>query len=218
LKFQFYITEDTFTTNKQALKVGPTIMKVPFFYTINLEEGEGPFEDIPSLRKKSTIYQNLVITNPKRAQQICQAQHVSEIKNIILTDENVRVQKDFIELIEHCTKGNVTKGKVSGIHFYDKTRVKILKVLNENNFNGVIEAEIEFFNLTTKKWERKEKPTTLFPMDWTLDRLFHECLYAVNNKKEKMDSENVFVSKTESGLDVEIIIKHGLLKSIYPLV
>lgn len=139
------------------------------------------------------------------------------MKDFIITDENVSVSVDFIELIEHCTKGKVIKGKVSGIHFYDKDIVKIIKVLTNNSANGVFEAEIEFFDLETRKWSKKENTITFFPMVWTLNKLFHECLYAVNNKQKKTDTKNVYVSRTKSGIDVEIIVKQGLLKSIYPL-
>lgn len=192
-------------------------MRIPIFYKIDFVEGDGPFENLSSLRRKSTIYRNLVLRNPKRAQQICEERNIDVMKDFVFTEENVSVSKDFIGLIEHCTKGKVSKGKISGIHFYDEKQVKILRVLEKNNINGVFEAEIEYFDLNSNKWTEKEKSTTFFPLSWSLNKLFHECLYAVNNKLKKENSENVYVSKTESGIEVEIIEKQGLLKSIYPL-
>ncbi|GGW39173.1 EndoU domain-containing protein [Arenibacter certesii] len=192
-------------------------MKVPIFHKIDFLESDGPFEDLYSLRRKSTIYRNLVLRNPKRAQQICEERNIDVMKDFVFTEEDVSVSKDFIELIEHCTKGKVSKGKISGIHFYDEKHVKILKVLEKNNVNGVFEAEIEYFDLNSNRWTEKEKSTTFFPLSWSLNKLFHECLFAVNNKQKKENSENVYVSKTESGIEVEIIKKQGLLKSIYPL-
>ncbi|CAZ97343.1 Conserved hypothetical protein [Zobellia galactanivorans] len=218
MEFQYYIHEDTFTTNKQGLKTGTTISKVPSVYTIKyVEDGdEGPFKDLPSLRKESKIFRKLLTTNPKRAQQICQEKHINVMKDFVLTDENVSVSPDFVELIEHCTKGKIRNGRITGIHFYDRELVKIRKVLKKNK-KGVFEAKIEYYDSEMDRWTKKEKPSTFFPPTWTLNKLFHECLFAVNNKKKKFGALNVYKSKMESGINVEIIIKDGLLKSIYPL-
>ena len=219
MEFQYYIHEDTFSTNKQGLKVGTTISKVPTIYQIKYSEDkdDGPFKDIPSLRKESKIFQQLLITNPKRAQQICLEKNIHEVKNFGITDENKSVSPDFIELLEHCSKGKIKNGLITGIHFYDKEVVKIKKILKKNKF-GVFEAKIEYYDSEMNRWTRKEKPSTFFPSTWTYNQLFHECLFAVKNKNKKVGTLNVYRSKMESGIKVEIIIKNGLLKSIYPLI
>lgn len=50
-----------------------------------------------------------------------------------------------------------------------------------------------------------------------MHQLFHECVLAVDNKQQKSNSKNVFISKTETGIDVEIISINGMMKSIYPV-
>jgi hypothetical protein len=183
------------------LKIGTTISKVPTIYQIKYAEDkdEGPFKDIPSLRKESKIFQQLLITNPKRAQQICLEKNINVMKDFVLTDENTSVSTDFIELIEHCTKG------------------KIKKILKKNKV-GVFEAKVEYYDSEMNRWIKKEKPSTFFPLKWNYNKLFHECLFAVKNKRKKFGTLNVYKSKMESGIKVEIIIKEGLLKSIYPLI
>lgn len=219
MEFQYYIHEDTFTTNKQGLKVGVTISKVPSIYKIQYskDKDEGPFIDLISLRKNSKIFKRLLKTNPKRAQQICLDKNIDIVKDFIITDNDTSVTPDFIELIEHCTKGKIKNGNITGIHFYDRSIVKIKKVLNKKT-NGVFEAKIEFLNPENRKWIEKEKPSTFFPIDWTLNTLFHECLFAVNKKVKRTGGENIYDSYTKSGIEVEIIIKQGTLKSIYPII
>jgi hypothetical protein len=201
------------------LKIGTTISKVPTIYQIKYAEDkdEGPFKDIPSLRKESKIFQQLLITNPKRAQQICLEKNINVMKDFVLTDENTSVSTDFIELIEHCTKGKIKNGRITGIHFYDKELVKIKKILKKNKV-GVFEAKVEYYDSEMNRWIKKEKPSTFFPLKWNYNKLFHECLFAVKNKRKKFGTLNVYKSKMESGIKVEIIIKEGLLKSIYPLI
>jgi hypothetical protein len=201
------------------LKIGTTISKVPTIYQIKYAEDkdEGPFKDIPSLRKESKIFQQLLITNPKRAQQICLEKNINVMNDFVLTDENTSVSTDFIELIEHCTKGKIKNGRITGIHFYDKELVKIKKILKKNKV-GVFEAKVEYYDSEMNRWIKKEKPSTFFPLKWNYNKLFHECLFAVKNKRKKFGTLNVYKSKMESGIKVEIIIKEGLLKSIYPLI
>lgn len=219
LEYQYFIHEDTFTTNKQGLKNGTTISKISSIYTFRYEEGkdEGPFNSLSSLRKESKIFQKLLKINPKRAQQICLEKNINVIKDFVITDKDTSVSPDFVELIEHCTKGKIKNGRITGIHFYDENFVKIKKLIRKNEV-GVFEAIIEFYDSEMDRWTKKEKSSTFFPLTWTYNKLFHECLFAVDNKNKKFGTQNVYRSKMKSGIKVEIIVKNGILKSIYPLI
>lgn len=217
MEFKYYIHKDAFINDKQGLKPGVRIEKIPAIYTFDFKEGEGPFNDLPTLKKKSRIFRVILLSNPKRAQQICLEKNISVIKDFVFTKQNFSVDMNFVNVFEHCIKGQIKNGKVSGVHYYDSDRVKILKILELNKLTGVWEAEIEFFDKKTNKWIKKDNPTTFFPKNWTMHQLFHECVYAVNNKQKKTDSENVFISQTETGINVEIISINNEMKSIYPL-
>ena len=217
MEFKYYIHKNTFINDKQGLKPGVRIEKIPSIYIIDFKEGEGPFSDLVTLKKESTIYKNLLLRNTKRAQQICLEKNISVIKDFVFTKEDFSVSKDFIKVLEHCIKGQVIKGIVSGVHHYDSKKVKILNLIEENKSNGIWKAEIEFYDKISKKWIRKDRPSTFFPLNWTMHQLFYECHFAINNKQPKDNSENVFVSKTESGISVEIICINGETKSIYPM-
>lgn len=217
MDYYYYIHDNTFINDKQGLKTGVRIEKISAIYKINFADGDGPYISLKELKKKSKIYRNIVLRNSKRAQQICMEKNISIVKDFIFTKEDFSVDKDFIEVLEHCTKGRIKNGKVYGVHYYDSERVKILEIVRENKSNGIWEAIIEVYNSKTNKWIEKETPSTFFPRNWNAHELFHECHHAVINKTEKLNSENVFISQTKSGIDVEIIVKDGKLKSIYPI-
>lgn len=217
MEFKYYIHENAFVNNKQGLKSGVRIEKIPAFYTITFKDGEGPFNDLATLKKKSTIFRNVLLRNSKRAQQICLEKNICVIKDFIFTKENFSVDMNFLNVFEHCVKGHILNGKVSGVHYYDSDRVKILRIIKQNKLNGVWEAYIEFFDKRTSKWIEKDNPTTFFPRDWSIHQLFHECFYAVKNKQIKTGSKNVYTSTTETGINVEIININGEMKSIYPV-
>jgi len=199
--------------------MGTSISKISTLSTNKYEEGkdEGPFKSLSSLRKESKIFQQLLKSNPKRAQQICLEKNINEIQATVKTDNDTRLSPEFVEVIEHCIKGKIKKGKITGVHFYDEKSVKIKKVLKRNKM-GVFEAVIEYYDSEMNRWLKKEKSSTFFPLTWTYSKLFHECLFALNNKNKKFGTLNLYRSKMKSGIKVEIVIKEGILKSIYPLI
>lgn len=218
MEYHYYILECCYSTNKQGLKAGVRIQKIPCHFPIDFKNGNGPFTSLTDLKKKSTIYRNIVLRNTKRAQQICLEKNIQVIENFVRTNRDSKFSEDFIQTIEHCTKGNIKNGEISGIHYYNPEKVRVLKILQENKVTGILKAEIEFYDLETNKWYKKRKFTTFFPKKWSLEQLFHECNYAIENKTKKNDSEDVYISKTQTGINVEIIMKKGKLKSIYPLI
>ncbi len=217
MEYKYYIDENIFVNDKQGLKPGVRIKKIPSLYTINFTNGEGPFDDLPTLKKNSKIYRDIQLKDPRRAQQICLEKNINEVIDFVFANDDLSVDVDFLNVLQHCTKGTVTKGKVSGVHFFDFSKVRILKIIERNKSNGIWKAEIEFYDEQSNKWVRKENPTTFFPINWNFHQLFHECLYAVNNKQKRIESNNVYESKTASGINVEIISINGKMKSIYPL-
>ncbi len=215
--YKYYITKNTFVNDKQGLKSGVRIEKIPASWLFDLSEGEGPFDDLNTLKRKSTIYRNLYLRNQKRSQQICLEKNIAVVKDFILTKSDLTVDTNFINVLEHCISGKINKGKVVGVHYYDKERVKITDILKHCKITGVIKAEIKFLDITTNSWVKKDQATTFFPLNWNMTTLFHECLYAVENMIQKEGSKNVYISKTKSGIKVEIISVNKKMKSIYPL-
>ncbi|MBA4746270.1 MAG: EndoU domain-containing protein [Muricauda sp.] len=218
MKYQFFIFEDTFNNNPQGLKSGVSITKIPAYIKIAFEKGEGPFQSLRNLKRNSKIFLRLKQTNPRRAQQIVKEQHIHTVAGMFSTPHGSEYQIETIDLFSHCTKGRVKNGSVTGVHFYDPLKVKIINVLKENDETGVFEAEFEYYNSSTKKWIKKRSSSTFFPRTWQRGKLLQECQNAYDLIKGSKPNNGIVLSKTSEGIEVEIVFKEGALKSIYPLI
>lgn len=217
--YNFYIVDNsTVINNPQALSTGVRIHKLPSQFNFQFTKGNGPYSSLEELIKRSFLYSKIKLSNPSRAEKIRNPKNISTIKDMVITKEDLSVTKDFIALFEHCLQGKIVDGKITGIHYYDPSKVKIVDVIKQDNKTGVTEAEVEFFDIRYSKFYKKNKPTTLFPLDWNLTKLFHEILFAVNTMKRNPNANNIYYSKTESGIAVEIVRINNKLKSIYPLI
>ncbi|MCY2687578.1 EndoU domain-containing protein [Salinimicrobium sp. TH3] len=215
-KYFYYIIENVCkATGQEKLKVGIRIFMVPDFYP-SIQEGEGPFKSLRNLKRNSFIYKKLILKGSKQVQKVLNNITVSE--KFILTPEGKTYKDDFINVYLHVTKGRVKNGKVSGLHFFDPEKIKIIEEEYFDNATGVFRAKIEFFDKNTKRWIPKKASSTFFPKNWSPTNLFAECDFANMNKVKKVDSEHIYLSKTMSGIQVEIVVKNGKLTSIYPLV
>ena len=124
---------------------------------------------------------------------------------------------DFMSLIDHTIRGQISNEDVYGVHFYNPKRINIREIVTAPNELGIWKAKIDVFDFDHKIWTSKHKVTSFFPTFWSLTQLFDECEYAFNNKKKDEESESIFHSKTRSGINVKIIInKNNQIKSIFP--
>tara|TARA_R110001632_G_scaffold148359_3_gene265451 strand:+ start:465 stop:1121 length:657 start_codon:yes stop_codon:yes gene_type:complete len=217
LEVNYYILPNVYTTEKEGLKPGERIFKIQSYIIFDFKKGEGPFSTIDELKKGSTIFKKLQNENGKRAQQIFEEKNICHVRGFAFHEEGHNISKELLKILDHTLKGNIKNNKITGVHYYDPNRVKILKPLKFNKSTQILKAEIAFFNPKTKEWIKKDSPTTLFPISWSEHQLVHECEYALNNMKKKEGTESVFFSKTLSGISVEIIKKGSEVKSIYPI-
>lgn len=215
--FHYYILKDLWSNDPQSLKTGTSIMKIQSGFTLNFDDGDGPYLSLIDLRKKSPIFKELSKTDPKRCQQILLKKNIHEIANTILTPKDTSFDLKYIDLIMHATKGRIKNGKITGVHFFDKNKVRIREILDVNQVTKVWRAKIEFFDKTNNNWLLKNTPSTFFPKHWNFANLLEECNEAYKNRKKVIDSENKYRATTISNVPVEIIIKDGKMKSIYPL-
>lgn len=112
-------------------------------------------------------------------------------KNAIIPTNEIKQNSVYPNFdFNHIIGGDVNKSgkKVMGGHSLNKGDVRISKIIDEPDINGVYNAEVEIFNPKTQKWELKKADTTMFPKDWNEDKIKAEI-------KSAWDS-NDFVSKT----------------------
>ncbi len=210
----YYILNKALTTNSQDLKIGSRIIAAPISFNEKFEDGDGPFKTLNELKSKSSIYKNLKREDLSRAQKIVAEKNIFFIKDTITTPD-VDIDANTINALIHSIKGRVKNKNITGVHFYDKSKIRITKLINLN-LNGVFEAYFEFYNKTTNKWIAKRTFSTFFPKNWTIQRLFCEINYAISFIKVAEDGN--YNSLTFSGIEVIINIKDGKVKTLYPVI
>lgn len=216
----YFLDENMHSLDPNDLNAGPRVFKIkpniPFPCN---ENTDGPYNSSRSLKRNSPrwkIYNNL---HHKRAQKICEEKWIAELTNQgIVTTSRKGYPHEFMKSVQHATAGSIKKGVLSGVHFYDPNKIKLLEILGINEF-GVFKARIQFFNHKTKEWIEKPGTSTFFPMSWSLTQLFHEIAYAYFDfVKEKVEGrDKLFRSRTISGIEIRIVQLEEKVKSIYPI-
>lgn len=216
----YFFDENLSSLDPQDLNPGPRIFKVKSDLRFpRPENSDGPFNSVRGLKKHSNRFQQYKKKNSKRATKICEDKWIREISNQgIVSPRGKGYPEEFMKSIEHATIGKIRKSGVSGVHFVDSKRVKILEKLNENT-QGVFEAKFQIFDHKTNDWYEKEGTSTFFPLNWSLHTLFHECAYAYFDYKKELvsGSEQLYKSRTRSGIEVRIVMNGKNVKTIYPI-
>lgn len=199
------------------LKAGVRIIAVKGGVDPISEKMEGPYTSISQITKQSSMYKKLMIENGSRAQKIIEDKNILKcsLKDAILVKHGEVHSKDFFKVIQHSLKGNLKANKILGVHFYDKSNMKIKTIIGETDQNCVWKAIVDVFDRENNKWFSKE--STFFPQSWTRTQLFHELKYAYEHRTKVENSQFRYEAKTSSGIPVIIIIKNGKLSSIYPI-
>lgn len=221
MSYNYYIVNGNgvSTTNDELLD-GEHIFKIRktnLILKFEEEYIEGPFLSVKELKKSSIIFKNLIISNPKRAERIQKAYNIQTFKGGLLTKPGVTYSKDFFDSVGHTTHGKVKKSNVFGVHYFDSSRVKIIKGHRLDVVTGVWSAEVEVLNVNNQKWVKKEGITTFFPRSWHPSKILYETHMALNSKVRVKNTNHKYESTTPSGVKVEIIILDNQIKTIYPI-
>jgi len=212
----YYIALNASTIQPNDLKAGERIFKMPFSFFENFaEDGEGPYLSLRSLKRNSSIFKALLQKNSKRAKQILEDKNIITVENYIYINGRDSFSPKIIELFEHSTRGNVSKDKISGIHFFRNKQMRIVEIIKPENTLGIWKAKIEVFRNDKNEWF--EKTSTFFPLSWDLRKLLYECDYCYKTMIKDQSRVSVHKSVTTCGVPVEIIINNEKIKSIYPL-
>lgn len=216
METHFFIGENIGSVNSDDLLPGVRIIKIKTEnISIQFEKYEGPFNSIEQLKRESSIFKKLVKTDQSRVQKILENKNIINVSNFVLFKEQKSFSKDIIKTFQHTTKGDIKSKNISGIHFFNNESMRIKKIIENTDSQGVWKALVEVYDKKLNKWFEKE--STFFPRNWSLTQLFHECDYAFQNKVKSNDKEFIYLSKTLSGIHVEIAIEDNKLKSIYPI-
>lgn len=218
IEFYYYIMKSPFDNASLKASDIPVISKIrrdkfQFFELTDKNVAEGPFDSIFELKKKSFIFSSVKLDKHKA--RILKSGNIKEIKDLILTEKGTTYDITFMSSLYHTMVGKITKQKVKGVHFFNPEEIRLIEKISINNSTGVYSARIEKLNKDTGEWTEKDEITNFFPDNWSIHQLFHECLYAYNNKIKV--SSNIFKSKTMSGTPIKFIInEHGEILTFYP--
>lgn len=219
IEYYYYITKAPFDNATTKTSDIPVISKVrrdkfPFqFELTDKNQAEGPFDSIYELKKRSFIF--LSVRLEKHRERILKNKNIKEIKDLILTEKGTTSDVTFMNSLYHTTVGKITKQKVKGVHFFNPDEMRVIEKISIDNKTGVYTARFEKLNKNTGEWLEKDEITNFFPDNWSIHRLFHECLYAYNNKIHI--SDNIYKSKSISGILIKFVInEHGKILTFYP--
>ncbi|WP_272024137.1 EndoU domain-containing protein [Olleya namhaensis] len=218
MEYHYYILQNGFSTDKQKLKSGTFIVRIPTYFPINFDDGNGPYKSLRALKRYSPIYKLLSRTNTKRAQQIVNEKNIITSDKLIATPKGTEFKKEIVDGFIHATIGRIKKRDLTGIHFFDPEKVRIIEMIEKNKTTNVFKAKFEFFDSKTKEWIEKKSASTFFPKNWNLATLLMECKFAFDRINESNLKDGKIKSITKSNIEVEMIIKNGILKSLYPLI
>ena len=219
--FYYYITKAPYDNLTQKSSNIPVITKMKInqlpieFSLTDKSQGEGPFNSLYELKKRSFIFNS--IKSQKLKDRVSKNKNITEIEDLILTEPGSSFDKTFIDSLHHTTVGKISKQKVKGVHFYHPDRIKILEKISVEETTGVYSAKIKKLNENTGQWIEKEEITTFFPDNWSIHQLFHECAYAYENKVK--DSGNIYLANTPSGVQIKFVIDgNNKIITFYPVI
>ena len=85
---------------------------------------------------------------------------------------------------DHVLDGNINGiGNGSGGHYIRSDNVRVVKVLDSPDANGVIRAQTQIRDPQTGGWVDKPAPTTFYPEHWTRRQTVQEIDGAFQNSK-----------------------------------
>ncbi|MCI7223112.1 EndoU domain-containing protein [Fusobacterium sp.] len=130
-------------------------------------------------------------------------------KNSIIPTNEIKQNSVYPNFdFEHVIGGDVNKSgkKVMGGHSLNRGDVRISKIIDEPDINGVYNAEVEIFNPKTQKWEIKKSNTTMFPNNWNEERIKEEIKSAWESKNFTL-TEDIYgkswTGTSKSGVEIK---------------
>lgn len=144
---------------------------------------------------------------------------------LVITNETKQHSVDPNFDFDHVIGGDTSKNgkKVMGGHSLNKGDVRISKIIDKPDINGVYNAEVEIFNPKTQKWEIKgskiPNKTTMFPANWSEEKIKEEIKSAWNSSSFKIKTDTygkTWTGTSKSGIEIKGFINNEKTTA-YPL-
>lgn len=212
---KFYIVDGLASANPDKnLKSESRIIAIPdnFPYILTNDFGHN---SIRHLRRYNQKWKYLKSIQSKTADKICEENFILYCHDFVLTPHDIEFNKYSFDLLQHAIYGKYDS-EFSGLHLISSFNKEIesIEQVKPEDINGVWEAKVVLYNKRRNK--HYIKTSTFFPKTWTPSHFMFESFAAIKSIQIN-SNETEYLSKTQSGIPVVIIIKNNRAKTIYPL-
>lgn len=125
--------------------------------------------------------------------------------------------------LEHVLLGSVERApggtaRATGFHHEgDGTLARVGRVLRSPDASGVYKARVQVRDLDAGAWLDKPGASSLFPRDWSRDRVVTEVQSAYWNSQPEAGKPEVLHGRSSSGVLIRMIVKDARMVTAYPL-
>lgn len=219
-KYVFLNDNNLFHTGNKLIG-NPRIVKVdPYVFLMNdLKISNPSYDTIEDLANNDKAFKQFKKRKPAAAAKIIMDENVIFMKSMVLASEYDNDQAG--NMLLHLVEGDRRRKEFTGIHYLPAelpAYVGNFKVIDPPDQLGVYTASFEIVTKSGKTLPKKNI-TSLFPRDWSLQRLYDECLYALNHKTKIDSTKPSYRSVTKCGIPVEIHFDKAeeKIKTLYPI-
>jgi Bacterial EndoU nuclease len=198
--------------NPQIIKFDPSM-----FWLMGLSTPSPSYSSIEKLIKSDKRFKEFSKRKHSTSKLLAMEENITLIKDAILTSESDDNQAG--NMIRHIVEGNRMSKDFTGIHHITDPlpyHIKNYQEIAPPNEKGVYVASFEV--VKNGKTLRKEKESTMFPKNWSNQRVYDECKYALENRIQDKAEPRLYKSVTLSGIPVEMYFDdNGKIKTLYPI-
>lgn len=217
----FFLDDKNFYHTRNKLRGNPRIIKFDpaTFWLRGMTTPNPSFSTVEELIKRDKRFKQFRKERPSTASLIAKEENVINVKDMVFSSDSDNSQAG--RMLLHLIEGNRKAKEFTGIHHLQYPLPQFIenfKIIDPPNKQGVYTASFEVREANGKKLTKKNT-TTLFPKDWSLQQVYDECLYALNNKIRIEGTQSAYRSMTLSGIPVEIHFdkEEKVIRTLYPI-
>lgn len=216
----FFLNEPNLFVQGNRFKKNPRIVKFDpaTFWISECPLPKPSFNSINDLIKKDKRFVDYRKQRPNTWKFIIEDDIIIDLSELIFTGE--RDDEQAGNMLLHLINGAQNGKQFSGVHYMPNpipSMFSDFKEIAPIDSKGVSIATFKM--VINDKVREKENGSSLFPRNWSPQKLYDECLYALNNKVIDSISENIYRSQTISGIPVIIHFNstHTRISTLYPI-
>lgn len=217
----FFLNEPKIYQSRNKLKGNPRIVKFDpaIFWMRELKTPSPSYATVEELVENDKRFKEFKKQRPSTWRKLTLPENIVEFADMVLSSDYDASQAG--RMLLHLVEGSRKSKQFSGIHHLPDPLphyIKHFKIIEPADKFGVYTASFEILEGNGKILQ-KENNSTLFPKDWSRQRLYDECLYALNNKVKAETSLCFYRSKTICGIPVEIYFdpEEKNIRTLFPI-